>query len=647
MPKRPILSDEQGQQHPADLRNHTPKPYLREGAGAILKLAHGISVSARALLSAAFVFALVLSHTSSARAQGNFVYINNNVFGGPNTVSAFSVGADCSLTPVPGSPFPTGGTASAAGVGSANQAEVCGNNLYVANSQSSTITVFAINPATGALSAVGSPVSVPGDIEVPFSDMNFSCTPDGRFLYVSRTGVDSINIFSRATDGSLTLLQSLFSGGFSPSDIEVSPNGAFLLVSNSESRTVVPFTINQADGRLTMGTPLQIGQVAPIEIEINCASTIAFVGSNSGVYVFSLGAGGALTPVMGSPFDSSGDRDSNIQLSPDERFLFVSHFLSNTVSVMSVGAGGTLTEIAGSPFPNTGGAFPSFVVTNASGTCLFALDQGATAFSIAADGSLTRVGAPTGGSSSIGGIAAYPAAICPADLSISKSASGTGVVGSTLAYEITVTNQGPATATNVLVADILPPGTSFVVGSCMTLVNGSPSGTCMVVGDNLTATFPSLAVGQTATVKYSVVVTVLGGQLSTLLNAVSVSSDNPDPNPNNNTASVLTQVFDICLQDDSNPGVVFFGNSVTGDYQFCCNGTVFTDRATVIRKGSIVTFEQNGAGRRLVARYDGAVFRGTAALQLPPGTIRCTITDRNTRNNTCQCVPVTNSASQR
>ena len=421
MPKRliPILSDEQVQQL-ADLCDHSPKPYLRERAGAILKLAHGLSASARALLSAAFLLALLLGHTPSALAQGNFVYINNNVFGGPNTVSAYSVGADCSLTPVPGSPFPTGGTASAAGVGAANQAEVCGNNLYVANSLSSTITAFAINPATGALSAVGSPVPVPGDIEVPFSDMNFSCTPDGRFLYVARAGVDSIHIFSRAADGSLTLVQSLFSGGFSPSDIEVSPNGAFLLVSNSQSRTVVPFTINQADGRLAIGTPVQIGQVAPAEIEINCAATLAFVGSiNGGVYVFSIGAGGALTPVAGSPFDSSGDRDSNIQLSPDERFLFVSHFLSNTVSVMSVGAGGTLTEIAGSPFPNTGGSFPSFAVTNAAGTCLFALNQGATAFSIATDGSLTRVGAPTGGSSSFGGgIAAYPAASCATDLSV-------------------------------------------------------------------------------------------------------------------------------------------------------------------------------------------------------------------------------------
>jgi DNA-binding beta-propeller fold protein YncE len=420
MPTRLILmrSDEQVQQ-PAARRDLSPKHYRRESAGDIRKLARGFATSARTLICAAFLLALLLGYTSPALAQGNFVYVNNNVFGGPNTVSGYSVGADCSLTPVPGSPFPTGGLATGAGAGSANQAEVCGDNLYVANGQSSTITVFAINSATGALSAVGSPVAVPGDIEVPFSDMSIACTPDGRFLYVARAGIDSINIFSRAADGSLTLVQTLNSGGFIPLDIEVSPNGDFLLVSNNNSRTVVPFTINQADGRLTKGTPIQI-PMGPDEIKINCAATLAFAGSPNGVYVFSIGQAGALTLVAGSPFEPSGDRDFKIQLSPDDRFLFVSHDLSNTISVMSVGANGALTEIAGSPFPNTGGTLPSFAVTNASGSCLFALNSnmGATAFSIGADGSLARVGAATGSSGQGSGIAIYPAASCTANLSV-------------------------------------------------------------------------------------------------------------------------------------------------------------------------------------------------------------------------------------
>ena len=361
----------------------------------------------RALFTAAFLLALLLGHTASALAQGNFVYVNNNL-NPNNTVSAYAVGADCSLTPIAGSPFATGGTGDGGFFFTVNLAEVCGNNLYAANLGSNTLTVFAINPATGALTTVGSPVAVPGT-----GAMNISCTPDGRFLYVARAPSHTINVFSRAANGLLTSVQEVPSGGLNPLDIKVSPNGAFLLVSNSGSSTVIPFTINQADGTLTMGTLVQTAE-GTSEIEINCAATLAFVGTAAGVHVYSIGAGGALTQVMGSPFNPVGDADANIQLSPDDRFLFVSHYSTNTMSVMSVAAGGTLTEIAGSPFANTGGNSPQPAVTNASGTCLFAFNSsvGATAFSIAADGSLARVGAPTGGSISNGGIAAYPAASC-------------------------------------------------------------------------------------------------------------------------------------------------------------------------------------------------------------------------------------------
>jgi hypothetical protein len=120
-----------------------------------------------------------------------------------------------------------------------------------------------------------------------------------------------------------------------------------------------------------------------------------------------------------------------------------------------------------------------------------------------------------------------------------------------------------------------------------------------------------------------------------------------DMSGNTATCSFTITEFDLCLQDDSNPGVVFLGNSVTGDYRFCCNGTIFTGQATVIRKGSVVTFEHNAADRRLVARVDGAIFRGTASIQSPPGTIRCTITDRDTRNNTCACAPLSDIVLRR
>ena len=103
------------------------------------------------------------------------------------------------------------------------------------------------------------------------------------------------------------------------------------------------------------------------------------------------------------------------------------------------------------------------------------------------------------------------------------------------------------------------------------------------------------------------------------------------------TCSFTVTTFDVCLQDDATPATVLLFNSQSGDYRFCCNGTVFTGKGTVITKGSVITLQHNTTDRRVQATVDLSVFKGSAAFQSPPGTTRCTITDRDLRNNACNC----------
>jgi hypothetical protein len=110
-----------------------------------------------------------------------------------------------------------------------------------------------------------------------------------------------------------------------------------------------------------------------------------------------------------------------------------------------------------------------------------------------------------------------------------------------------------------------------------------------------------------------------------------------DASGNTATCSFTTTVFDVCLQDDSNPTTVLLFNSLTGDYRFCCNGTTFTGKGKVTRQGCIFTLEHNPVDRRVRGTADNAVFRGNASIQSPPGSTRCAITDRDTRNNSCAC----------
>jgi CSLREA domain-containing protein len=103
-----------------------------------------------------------------------------------------------------------------------------------------------------------------------------------------------------------------------------------------------------------------------------------------------------------------------------------------------------------------------------------------------------------------------------------------------------------------------------------------------------------------------------------------------------NTASCNFTVttFDVALQDDSNPSIILLWNSITGSYRFCCNGITFTGVGKASIQGCVNTLEHNPADRRVLARVDKSVHTGNASLQAPAGTLRCTITDRNTLNDT-------------
>jgi len=111
-----------------------------------------------------------------------------------------------------------------------------------------------------------------------------------------------------------------------------------------------------------------------------------------------------------------------------------------------------------------------------------------------------------------------------------------------------------------------------------------------------------------------------------------------DASGNSTSCSFNISLFDNVLQDDSNPANELLWNSLTGAYRFCCNGTTLTGVGKSLRQGCVFTLDHtSGLALRVVGRVDKAVHTGTASLQAPPGTIRCTITDRNTLNDTVTC----------
>ena len=147
---------------------------------------------------------------SQLSAQSTFVYVNNQP-SAANSISAFSAGAGGALTPVPGSPFATGGTGFGSFYYASNgiAATTVGNFLFAVDGQSNDIAAFSINTTTGALTAVpGSPFAY-GAAGANPSGISLAVTPDGKFLYAGDGGNGSSGDvwgFSIASNGALTPL---------------------------------------------------------------------------------------------------------------------------------------------------------------------------------------------------------------------------------------------------------------------------------------------------------------------------------------------------------------------------------------------------------------------------------------------------------
>lgn len=119
-----------------------------------------------------------------------------------------------------------------------------------------------------------------------------------------------------------------------------------------------------------------------------------------------------------------------------------------------------------------------------------------------------------------------------ADLSILKTGPVLPVaVGNNVLFSITVTNNGPTTATNVVVADTFPASTDFVDAVVS-------QGTVVESAGSSTATLGSLGAGQQAAIGYLLNTLATG----TIVNTAEVTASSFDPDPSNNASSATVTV---------------------------------------------------------------------------------------------------------
>ncbi len=131
-----------------------------------------------------------------------------------------------------------------------------------------------------------------------------------------------------------------------------------------------------------------------------------------------------------------------------------------------------------------------------------------------------------------------------ADVAIVKTATPNPVTeGTLLTYSLTVTNNGPGSATNVAATDTLP--------SVMTYLSSTTTlGSCSEAGGTVTCLLGTMANAATATIT----ILAVPGQPGVVSNTATVTADQTDPTPSNNTATqseTITSPTWITLQSFS------------------------------------------------------------------------------------------------
>jgi 6-phosphogluconolactonase len=334
--------------------------------------------------------------TGSGSPTGiDYAYVANSATSA-NDVDAYNLSSG-TLTAVSGSPFSFDYSPSSMVVTPAD------TFLYAAtDSALSTGYIYGYSIGTGgALTVLGG-----GNPQIEENDAALAVSPGGEWLLTLPTAgllnVYSINTSTGAVGGTLEYsypLTSAPTGTTTPISIAAAPSGEYVAAALGTGGANV-FSFDT-----TTGSPLA-GQ-NPVGIDPGSAASgiyaLAFDSNNylycattNGLQVFSVSSGLTVTPLQTYTL---GAQPRSIAINSTSTFVYVGNEADGTISAYSIGTGGVLTAISGSPF--TGPTSVNSLAIDSTGTYLIASgynsSTGIQLFSIGTTGALTPVTAATAG----------------------------------------------------------------------------------------------------------------------------------------------------------------------------------------------------------------------------------------------------------
>jgi len=145
-----------------------------------------------------------------------------------------------------------------------------GKWLYLLSEMAGTITAFNWDDSTGKLAEFQSISMLPPDFKGENTAAEVVIHPNGRFLYASNRGDDSIVVYAiDPATGQLTFIQRAPSQGNGPRDFTLDFTGNWLICTNQVSNNAAVFGVDAATGKLTPhGSPVDVPAPCGLQLMI-------------------------------------------------------------------------------------------------------------------------------------------------------------------------------------------------------------------------------------------------------------------------------------------------------------------------------------------------------------------------------------------
>lgn len=132
------------------------------------------------------------------------------------------------------------------------------NRVYVLTELSNSVIVCSINE-DGTFEQINKLSALPEGYEGDAFAADIHVSADGKFLFYSNRGHNSIATFSIDEDGDLTLIGHQSEGIANPRSFSLSPDGKFLIVANQDTDNLISFKVENSGLLTPTGYTVKVG----------------------------------------------------------------------------------------------------------------------------------------------------------------------------------------------------------------------------------------------------------------------------------------------------------------------------------------------------------------------------------------------------